>query len=202
MQPETRPISQEQLIADVKGIYAGLMMVEAKCIEVDNEQATLAQADPTSQPRLNNQQWQALISLHRTLMHEHHDFLLASQHPSASLALKRLATKHAMSARLWRHAIHSFLEILRHSLPASLEHMLAFLYLAYSMTALLYETVPVFHDIWMEYLGDLGRYRMAIEDDDTRDKEVWAAVARHWYSKCSRGAVTTGRLYHHLAILA
>ncbi|KAH6704280.1 hypothetical protein BKA61DRAFT_636082 [Leptodontidium sp. MPI-SDFR-AT-0119] len=139
MQPETRPISQEQLIAEVKGIYAGLMMVEAKCIEVDNEQATLAQADPTSQPRLNNQQWQALIS--------------------CIVPLKRLATKHAMSARLWRHAIHSFLEILRHSLRASLEHMLAFLYPAYSMTALLYETVPVFHDIWMEYLGDLGRYR-------------------------------------------
>jgi hypothetical protein len=27
-QPETRPISQEQLVAEVKGIYAGLVMVE------------------------------------------------------------------------------------------------------------------------------------------------------------------------------
>jgi len=44
-QPETRPISQEQLVAEVKGIYAGLLMVEAKCIEVDNRQAALAQAD-------------------------------------------------------------------------------------------------------------------------------------------------------------
>jgi hypothetical protein len=34
LQPETRPISQEQLVAEVKGIYAGLVMVEAKCIEV------------------------------------------------------------------------------------------------------------------------------------------------------------------------
>jgi len=38
LQPETRPISQEQLVAEVKGIYAGLVMVEAKCIEVDNKQ--------------------------------------------------------------------------------------------------------------------------------------------------------------------
>ena len=37
LQPETRPISQEQLVAEVKGIYAGLVMVEAKCIEVDNK---------------------------------------------------------------------------------------------------------------------------------------------------------------------
>lgn len=35
-QPETRPISQEQLVAEVKGIYAGLVMVESKCIEVES----------------------------------------------------------------------------------------------------------------------------------------------------------------------
>ncbi|PVH68442.1 hypothetical protein DL98DRAFT_631152 [Cadophora sp. DSE1049] len=152
MQPGTRPISQEQLVAEVKGIYAGLVMVEAKCIEVDNKQVILAQADPTSQTKLNNEQWQALIALHRTLLHEHHDFFLASQHPSASPALRRLASKYAMPARMWRHGIHS--------------------------------------------------YRMAIEDDDTRDREVWTGVARHWYSKASKKAPTAGRLYHHLAILA
>lgn len=70
LQPETRPISQEQLVAEVKGIYAGLVMVEAKCIEVDNKQATLTDG---AQSKLNNEQWQALIALHRTLLHEHHD---------------------------------------------------------------------------------------------------------------------------------
>ena len=202
LQPETRPISQEQLVAEVKGIYAGLVMVEAKCIEVDNKQATLAQADSSEQPKLNNEQWQALIALHRTLLHEHHDFFLASQHPSASPALRRLAAKYAMPARMWRHGIHSFLELLKHRLPTSLDHMLAFIYLAYSMMALLYETVPAFEGTWIECLGDLGRYRMAIEDDDIRDREVWTGVARHWYSKASDKAPTTGRLYHHLAILA
>ncbi|KAI0385143.1 hypothetical protein F5Y04DRAFT_292624 [Hypomontagnella monticulosa] len=195
-QPETRPISQEQLIAEVKGIYAGLVMVESKCIEVDNAQSS------QNETKLNNEQWQALIALHRTLLHEHHDFFLASQHPSASQALRRLASKYAMPARMWRHGIHSFLELLRHRLPHSLEHMLTFIYLAYSMMALLYETVPAFEDTWIECLGDLGRYRMAIEDDDIRDREVWTSVSRHWYSKASDKAPTTGRLYHHLAILA
>ena len=78
----------------------------------------------------------ALIALHRTLLHEHHDFFLASQHPSASPPLKRLALKYAMPARMWKHGIHSFLELLRHRLPHSLEHMLTFIYLAYSMMAL------------------------------------------------------------------
>ncbi|KAH6952314.1 hypothetical protein BKA56DRAFT_638500 [Ilyonectria sp. MPI-CAGE-AT-0026] len=70
------------------------------------------------------------------------------------------------------------------------------------MTALLYETVPAFEDTWIECLGDLGRYRMVIEDDDIKDREVWIGVSRHWYSKASDKSPTTGRLYHHLAILA
>jgi hypothetical protein len=191
-------ISQDQLVAEVKGIYAGLVMVETKCIEVDNTDT--AKNNSKIDSKLNNEQWQALIALHRTLLHEHHDFFLASQHPSASPALRRLATKYAMPVRMWRHGIHSFLELLRHS-PKSLEHMLTFLYLAYSMLALLYETVPAFEDTWIECLGDLGRHRMAIEDDDIRDREVWTGVSRHWYSKATEGH-STGRLYHHLAILA
>lgn len=68
--------------------------------------------------------------------------------------------------------------------------------------ALLYETVPAFEDTWIECLGDLGRYRMAIEDDDVRDREVWTNVARSWYSKAADKKPMVGRLYHHIAILA
>jgi hypothetical protein len=67
---------------------------------------------------------------------------------------------------------------------------------------LLLETVPAFEDTWIECLGDLGRYRMAIEDDNVRDREVWAQVARQWYLKSANHSPMTGRLYHHLAILA
>ncbi|KAJ4130695.1 hypothetical protein NW768_006233 [Fusarium equiseti] len=195
----TKQISQDQLVAEVKGIYSGLVMVETNCIEVDNTDT--ANNNSKTDSKLNNEQWQALVALHRTLLHEHHDFFLASQHPSGSPALRCLATKYAMPARMWRHSIHSFLELLRHRLPTSLEHMLTFLYPAYSMMALLYATMPAFEDTWIGCLGDLGRYRMAIEDDDIRDREIWTNVSRHWYSKASE-VHSTGRLYHHLAILA
>jgi hypothetical protein len=87
LQPETRPISQEELVAEVQGIYAGLVMVEAKCIEVEKRKRELEQAEG-ERSMLSNEQWQALIALHRTLLHEHHDFFLASQHPSASPVLR------------------------------------------------------------------------------------------------------------------
>ena len=155
LQPDTRPISHEQLVVEVKGIYAGLVMVEAKCIDIDERQSAAAQEkDPSKRVDLKNDQWQSLIALHKQLLHEHHDFFLASQHPSASPALSRLAAKYSMPARMWRHGIHAFLEVLRHRLPLSLEHMLAFIYIAYSMMALLLETVSTFEDTWIECLGN------------------------------------------------
>jgi hypothetical protein len=88
-------------VAEVKGIYAGLVMVEGKCIQVDAKHAALAREAPAgTQPKLNNEQWQALIALHRTLLHEHHDLFLASQHTFAALAVRRLAIKYAMPERL------------------------------------------------------------------------------------------------------
>ena len=125
-----------------------------------------------------------------------------------------------MPARLWRHGIHSFLEVLRYRLPESLEQMLAFIYIAFSMVALLYETVSTFEDTWIECLGmilfvsgkrnkwltviqgDLGRYRMAIEDDEAKDREVWCNTSRRWYEKAVHKSPNSGRLYHHLALLA
>lgn len=59
------------------------------------------------------------------------------------LGMERLGAKYSMPARMWRHGIHAFLQ---HRLPESLEYMLAFIYIAYMMMALLYETVPTFED--------------------------------------------------------
>ena len=203
LQPQTRPISHDQLVIEVKGIYAGLVMVEAKCIDIDEKQSAAAatEKDLLKRTQLKNDQYQSLIALHKQLLHQHHDFFLASQHPAASSALNRLAAKYSMPARMWRHGIHAFLETLRHRLPDSLEHMLAFLYIAYSMMAQLYETVPTFDDTWIECLGDLGRYRTAIEDDEPRGHEVWSNFARFWYNKAADKSPPWERLYHHLAIL-
>lgn len=203
LQPESREISQEQLAAEVKSIYSGLSMVEAKCIHVDAAQsAAIQNAEKGGTHIVVEEHWQALIALHRTLLHEHHDFFLASQHPSASPALKRLAAKYSMPARMWKHGIHSFLELLRCRLPQSREYMRTFIYFAYHMMALLFETVPSFEDTWIECLGDLGRYRMAIEDDDPRERDSWAGISQSWYRMAADRSPGVGRLYHHLAILA
>jgi hypothetical protein len=81
--------------------------------------------------------------------------------------------KYAMPVGLWRNGIQSFLGLLCNRLSDSLDHMLVFIYLAHSMMTHLYETVTVFNKTWIECLGDLGHYRMAIGDDDIQDREAW-----------------------------
>ena len=58
-QPETRPISTDQLVAEVKGVYASLLMVEAKCCEVD---AFQLHNDTRS---LSDKQWYETVVLAR-----------------------------------------------------------------------------------------------------------------------------------------
>ncbi|KDB20681.1 hypothetical protein H109_07362 [Trichophyton interdigitale MR816] len=195
LQPETRQIAEDQLIVEVQGIYSGLVVVEKKCVEIDTQQLN-------SRTELSNDQWKALIAIHRTLLHEHHDFFLASQHPSATERLRKLATEYGMPARMWRHGVHSFLELLRHRLPGSLEHMISFIYTAYSMMTLLLESVPAFSHIWIECLGDLARYQMAVEEVDLQNRENWAEVARYWYRMAADKGPNVGRIQHHSAVLA
>ena len=198
-QPESRPITSDQLATEVKNIYSKLVAVEAKCVSLDNIE--LASSNKCIDIQ-ESEKWQALMALHRTLLYEHHDFLSASQHPAAHEPLRKLALKYSMPARMWKHAIHSFLEVLRRRLPDSMDYMLQFIYTAYQMIALLYETLDAFKSTWIECLGDLARYRMAIEDGIQRDRETWGMVARSWYSLASDLHPHVGRLYHHLGILA
>ncbi|KAJ5709082.1 DNA/RNA-binding domain E.t1.c1-type [Penicillium malachiteum] len=194
-QLETNIITEEQLISEVRVIYKGLTLVEQKCKDIDEEQSK-------SQNELTAPQWAALISLHRTLLYEHHDFLLASQHPSASPLLTRLADQYYMPARMWRHGIHSFLEVMRQQLPKSMDFLLSYIYVSYSMISLLLESVGAFKETWMECLGDLARYRMAIEESDMGERETWAGISRYWYNQDALIIPEQGRIQHHLAVLA
>ncbi|TKA63741.1 hypothetical protein B0A55_12263 [Friedmanniomyces simplex] len=194
LQPDSSPVSESQLSTEIKAIYAALVIAEAKCSNLDTAQAN------NSSVELDKSQWQALIGLHRTLLYEHHDFLMATQHPAATPELKALPTTYSMPARMWKYGIHAFLEVLRHRRPSSQDYMLSFIYLAYQMMTLLYETAPIFLDTWIECLGDLARYRMSIEEEKEPHAQ-WGCVAASWYIKASDRHPQIGRLYHHLAIL-
>ena len=190
-QPETRPVTLKQLVAEAEASDAGLCVIEAKCIEYDGMQEA---------ELLGQEQYQALVTLHKSLLGEYYDLFLSSWHPSAGEDLHRLAPKDR-AVRMWKHGIHGFLELLCRGLPEAADHMRTFINHAYSIVTLLCREVPALENTWIEYLGDLSEYHVLIEDD-IEDKRAWTDIARSWHSMAADKAPTLGRHYHRLADLA
>jgi hypothetical protein len=195
-QPETRPITKEQLIYEVKGIYVGLIMVEWKCIQIERQLCIQQLASNTN--KISNEHWQVLIALHRALLHEHHDFYLACHHPSASTALRGLARKYAMPARMWEHGLNGFLKILRSQMPGTSEHMLAYLDHAYSVLEDLQEHVPSLSTEWSQCVKGLNVYRDELQRfrDQEQQSEVTETSSFGQTSGIALELVRTGRTMH------
>ncbi|KAM0550696.1 hypothetical protein ACHAPJ_008760 [Fusarium lateritium] len=178
-QSETRPLSHYQLIAEVKRLYAELAMVEANCIEIDTG----------TNGKLNDEQWQALTTLHRALLHEHHVFSLVNPRPAPRLASRPIASENFGSAL----AIPSFFHhLLLHQLLAL---TLPFLYLSSGLKILLLETRSTFVGTYIEILDRLSFFMMTI-GEDIRGPGDWKHVnaLRHQGSNASPKALTAGHL--------
>lgn len=96
-----------------------------------------------------------------------HNLLEISLAPSVPASLRIIPTKYNMIVRLWTYSFHKLLESLRRasfSSPLALEHLQDFIYYAYTFyTGLLEEpSLNSFKSGWLEALGDLARYRMAV----------------------------------------
>ena len=96
-----------------------------------------------------------------------HNLLEISLSPSVPPSLRIIPTKYNIIVRLWTYAFHKLLESLRRAAfasPLTLEHLQDFIYYAYIFyTGLLEEpTLVSFKSGWLEALGDLAWYRMAV----------------------------------------
>ncbi|KAK1512247.1 hypothetical protein CABS01_16803 [Colletotrichum abscissum] len=189
-EPETTPISE------VQAIHCKLVEAENQC------NMTIVTQFSKTDPMLSHEPWEAIVARHYMLLCEYYDFLSTTQDYSASPKLRELASKLAMPARLWEKGIRSLLDRLHGCLPESHDHMCTFIDLACFIMARVYRTVPAFESTWIEHLGDLGAYRIAMKDDHLQDREAWTSATRQWYSEASHRYPSIGRLYHRLAVCA
>jgi protein SMG6 len=94
--------------------------------------------------------------------------------PSVPPSLRIIPTKYNIIVRLWTYAFHKPLESLRRAAftsPLALEHLQDIIYYACIFyTGLLKEpTLVSFKSGWLEALGDLAWYRMAVASMDNDD---------------------------------
>lgn len=136
--------------------------------------------------------WLNLITQHRHLAEAHAMFMDAALRPGLPASLHSLPQTYNVPNRLWQVAFHSLIERMRGFLPSwrscqgltvseaiahdegcgvnrqlkseLLELMTEFIYYAYSYYTNLLESenFRAFRGNWIENLGDLARYRMAI----------------------------------------
>ncbi|OQE62061.1 hypothetical protein PENNAL_c0273G06353, partial [Penicillium nalgiovense] len=122
-----------------------------------------------------------------------------SRMPSASAVIRDFLRNYEMLDRMWRYGIYSPLEILRQSLPGSLVHMLHFIDHVSSTLDRILVFDPALEAILYEQLGDVTRYRMAV---DRQDRRHWAGISGYWYRKAADRNPNTGRIQHSLAVLS
>jgi len=98
----------------------------------------------------------------------HHEFLMRVYDPLIPPSFQQLAIKYNIPSRLWQTSFHLILERLRYAWmthhPAALDLLTDLVYDAYKFyTDLLEDQVLMSLRVaWIEALGDLARYRMAI----------------------------------------
>ncbi|PKS12074.1 hypothetical protein jhhlp_001370 [Lomentospora prolificans] len=196
-QPITRPVTFDQLVSEIRGIYAALVKAEDECIE---RVSHLSKEDA----HIPESEWKLLVELHQTALYEFCDFFFATHHPVAaeSSQLAHVITKYSMPARLWRHAIYKLLDLMRKHLPDSRPHMYRFITLAFNMITILYENATDLCDIWAECLGDIARFRMAVESESVEDRNLYVGISKYWYYRSIDLAPGVGQRYHHIAILS
>lgn len=96
-----------------------------------------------------------------------HNFLTLTLSPQVPVSFHGYPTSYNIPSRLWTNGFHRILEHLRRvslTSPLALEHLSDLIYYAYNFYAGLLENpiLDQYRGGWLEALGDLARYRMAV----------------------------------------
>jgi len=99
-----------------------------------------------------------------------HNLLRLTLAHNVPVSLRAVPEKYNLIVRLWLEGFHRLLENLRrcafNNSIVTLEHLQDFIYYAYTFYSCLFEeeNLSVYRSSWVESLGDLARYRMAVSE--------------------------------------
>ncbi|KAF7295122.1 PINc domain-containing protein [Mycena indigotica] len=162
--------------AQLKKLYRAITDLETKIKQQDTDEVEDSgrvllktrdgESDQVERDK-EREKWKRQIEDHKELAELIHNLLAISLAPSVPASLRNIPTKYNIIIRLWSFAFHKLLESLRRASFTSalaLEHLQDFIYYAYTFyTGLLEEpTLNSFKSGWLEALGDLARYKMAV----------------------------------------
>ncbi|QRW01731.1 Est1 DNA/RNA-binding domain protein [Ceratobasidium sp. AG-Ba] len=160
-------------LAQLKKTYRDLCNKESRIVQAtpDDEDdmggASRAGVPSIVEPQSGEDIWLRKVKDHKDLVEANHALLRMSFTPSVPLTIQAIPIKYNIPARLWSNGFYRLLEALRHASaksPAAFEHLNDYIYYAYGFYSCLFEEdfLEKFRPAWIEALGDLARYRMAV----------------------------------------
>ncbi|CAE6521381.1 unnamed protein product [Rhizoctonia solani] len=159
-------------LAQLKRTYRDLCNKENRIVspgndedDMDTSRSGISIVEPHS--ATGDDVWLRRIRDHKDLVEQSHALLRMSLSPSVPLTIQAIPKKYNIPARLWSVGFHRLLESLRQASPkspAAFEHLHEYIYYAYGFYSCLFEddSLSSFRASWIEALGDLARYRMAV----------------------------------------
>ncbi|KAJ7602470.1 hypothetical protein FB45DRAFT_1072964 [Roridomyces roridus] len=176
----------------LKKLYRAITDLETKVKQEDSDDSAedggrtfvmTKATDDAVEVDKEREKWKRQIEDHKELAEIIHNLLVISLSPSVPASLRNIPTKYNIIIRLWSFAFHKLLESLRRASltsPLALEHLQDFIYYAYTFyTGLLEEpALSPFKSGWLEALGDLARYKMAVAAMVIGGSDKGAALTR------------------------
>lgn len=184
---EDSAASSNALSSQLKNLYRQIVTLEARLQserDVDMQDDTyedshriglLQKGQPVhtrtkQEEEAEQERYRRLVQEHKELANVVHQLLCVTLGPSVPVSLRNIPIKYNLVTRLWLHAFHRLLESLRRAAISSaypdiaLENLVEFIYYAYSFYAGLMDeqNLAQFRSNWVECLGDIARYRIAV----------------------------------------
>ncbi|KZV65821.1 hypothetical protein PENSPDRAFT_655393 [Peniophora sp. CONT] len=172
--PEQPSKPSNAFTVQLKKLYRDITTLETKLKNDEGDGEAMDESRVLPKPQaaqadegVESAKWQRLIQDHKLLAEMMHQLLGISTAPSVPASLRSIPEKYSIVVRLWTYGFHRLLENLRRSAlnsSVALEHLQDFIYFAYTFYASLYEehNLAAYRAAWLEALGDLARYRMAV----------------------------------------
>ncbi|KIP06005.1 hypothetical protein PHLGIDRAFT_73330 [Phlebiopsis gigantea 11061_1 CR5-6] len=187
---EDSAASSNALSSQLKNLYRSIIALEGKLSSPDRDVdmqddyiyedshrlGFLQKVQPVTTTRTRQEEeaeqerYRKMIKEHKELAGVVHQLLVVTLSPSVPVSLRNIPIKYNLVSRLWLHAFHRLLESLRRAATSSafpeiaLENLVEFIYYAYTFYAGLMDeqNLAQFRNNWVECLGDIARYRMAV----------------------------------------
>ncbi|KZS89877.1 hypothetical protein SISNIDRAFT_444548 [Sistotremastrum niveocremeum HHB9708] len=158
-------VQLKRLYREISALEAKLLSEDADDEQEDSVRSLKSRAQPSQSQ--NEDKWPKLIVEHKSLAEMMHNLMTLTLSPQVPTSVNSISTKYNIPTRLWGNVFHRLLESLRRAAlksPVALEHLTEFIYYAYSFYSALLEEhqLSSFRNGWLEALGDLASYRMAV----------------------------------------